>query len=324
MQLRLVFITLIPILALAQDPRLCPRIVLPGDGVGETFWLFAPQIAVVRILRAEWTGPEIEITPPQKVVVRLVSVDAIVENVVRGDLKEGSSRFYFFANTLSANGYHTVLGWLAPGERYLVFLREDGNVLRTQADVSGFSIRIRSGFHDLVPGPRMGSPVAPGLAITRIALTPSPDFEKGFAANVQHTYGEIAQFAPPYETARLLRQLLKHEDPDVRAQACLTLSSNYRYRDPCLPELLRSANEGVRQQAARWLKMQPSSQSLLRSLIDDPLSLSKSGRVDDLSGDLELFAIDLDPAVRKQACDTLHTLLPLRRFSACATPEGAK
>jgi hypothetical protein len=312
-----------PIMAFAQGPHLCPRIVLPGDGVGETFWLSAPQIAVVRIQRAEWTGPEIEITPPQKVVVRLVSVDAVVENVIRGNLEEGSSRFYFFANTLSANGYHTVLGWLAPGERYLVFLREDGSVLRTQADVSGFSIRIRSGFHDLIPGPQSGPPAAPGLAIAHIALTPSPDFEKGFAANIQHTYGEIAQFAPPYETARLLRLLLKHQDPDIRAQACLTLSSNYRYRDPCLQELLRSASEGVRQQAARWLKMQSSRQSLLRSLIDDPLSLSTSGRIDDLSGDLELFALDLDPAVRKQACDTLHTLFPLRRFSVCATAERA-
>ena len=110
MQVKLIGIMLIPIIMVAQDPHLYPRIVLPGDGVGAAFWLLAPQIALVRIQRAEWTGPDLEITPPQKMVVRLVRVDAVVENVIRGDVEEGPRRFYFFAE-------HSVVQWLPHGPR---------------------------------------------------------------------------------------------------------------------------------------------------------------------------------------------------------------
>src|SRR5690348_10094021 len=103
------------------QPQLHPRLILPGEGPGPSFWLRAPIIAIVTISDAQWVGPEIDITPPRKLVVRRVSVDAQVENVIQGELSTGPLRFYFFTNSLSPNkGYTTLLSWFDPGKRYVV------------------------------------------------------------------------------------------------------------------------------------------------------------------------------------------------------------
>ncbi len=309
----------------AQIPSLHPRVVLPGEAVGDSFWLLAPSIVVVKVDTAEWVGPEIEITPPQSLVVRLVRVSADVETVIQGQLPKAPIRFYFFANTLSRNGYHTVFEWCEPGKRYLVFLKEDGEVLRTMADVAGLNIRIWSGRHDDVPG----SAAQPGghdprTAIAYLALSPSADVEEGFAVNIERVCGRISQFAPPSEMALLLRKLLSHRNPEVRAQACLTLSRSFSYRDPCLPELVHSTDKLTRGQAGIWLGMKSSADALVNALKEDPFSLSISGRVGDLPGDLELFTFDSDVAVRRQACDTLARLFPSRQFPNCLPAPAAK
>lgn len=326
--MRLIGLFAVSVVAWAQLPHIYPRVLLPGDAVGDSFWLSAPNIAVVRIEAAGWTGPEIEITPPQKIVVRLVSVTADVENVIRGGLPKGRIQFYLFANTLSANGYHTVLAWMEAGARYIVFLREDGGILRTLADVGGGNIRTWSGRHDSIPTSQ-SQPAGedPGTSIALLALVPSTDFDKGFAANIQRTSDAVSQFAPPKEIVLLLRNLLANRDADVRAQACLTLSRNFSYQDPCLPKLLQSTDGEILQQATIWSRKrsrtQAGTQALLKSLREAPLSLSISGRVRDLPGDLELFTLDSDPAVRQQACDTLGRLFPSRDFPNCAPKPAA-
>ena len=131
----------------AQTPRLTPRIIMPGEAPGALFWLSAPYIVVVKIQGAEWLGPALEVTPPEKTVVRLVGVDGEIENVIQGDIPVGRVRFYFFANTLSSGGFTTVKYWLAPGRRYVAFLRRDGGVVRTMADVAPPEIAIFSGRH---------------------------------------------------------------------------------------------------------------------------------------------------------------------------------
>jgi hypothetical protein len=312
------------VIASAQVPHIYPRVLLPGDAVGGSFWLSAQDIAVVRIETVEWVGPEIEITPPQKIVVRLISVAADVESVIRGTLPVGRIRFYTFANTLSQNGYHTVLAWMEKGARYIVFLREDGGTLRTVADVASGSIRIWSGRHDPIPTSQ-ADPARqdPGMAIALLALTPSADVDRGFSINIQRTSDNLSQFVPPKEIASLLRGLLIHSDAQVRAQACLTLSRNFSYRDPCLPRLLSSTDEAIRQQAQMWSRMKSPTQALLKSLREDPFSLSISGRIKDFPGDLELFTFDSDPSVRQQACDTLRRLFPPFHFPNCARkPTG--
>jgi hypothetical protein len=318
-QLRVLGVLLLSALASAQVPHLYPRILLPGEAVGSSFWLMSPVIAVVKVQHAAWLGPEIEISPPKQTVVRLVRVDAEIENVIQGGLSKGHVQFYFFTNTPSSHCCKTVLYWLEPGGRYVVFLREDGDVLRTMSDVDEPTVRILSGLHDRieVPGadPRRHDP---GRVILNAALAPTPDYEKGFAQGLEHTYSVTAPFVGPADSARLLRNLLTHPDASIRAQACLTLARHFRYRDPCLPELLSSQDVAIQGQANLWMRgRRESTDELVRALKENPISLSVSEKLAYLPGELELFTLDWDSEVRHQACETLHRLFPSRRFQGC-------
>ncbi len=304
----------------AAQPRLTPRIVLPEEGPESGFWLAAPYIAVVRVSAAEWIGPEIEITP-DILAVQMVCVDADVENVIQGELPKGPVRFYFFTNKLAANGYHTLLSWLAPDYRYVVFLRKDGGILRTMADVAGLNIPIRSGRHNQilvaqsVPGEHY-----PGKEIVYLALTPASTYDPGFAAglmSVNHLYG----FAPQGYVLHLLRDLLVHPDESIREWACRTLSVQYNYLDPCASKLSKSKQLEMRQWANIWTRAGVSGErSVIRVLRDDPFSLS--GRIEDLDGNLEAFTYDSDPAVKQQACTTLHRIFPSHDFRNCGPPAA--
>ena len=312
-------ILLVPALAGAGMPQLQPRIILPGEGLTGLFWSLAPNIAIVTITDARRAGPDIEVTPG-KFVVHLVQVNAQVENVLKGDLTPGTARFYFFTNSLIANvGYTTPLSWFEPGYRYAVFLRDDGGVFRTMADLTEPNIPIRSGRHAAYP-----STVAdllrrdPGAAIAALALSPSVDHEKGFATGIEDTYARLLLIASSRKLAGLLRQLLTNPDREIREQACLALSLNYSYTDPCFESLLESGDPAIRQRANFWApRKRATEKSLLVALKEDPTSLSISKNVDDLPGDLELITFDWDPSVRQQACEALHRLFPLRTFQKC-------
>lgn len=290
----------------AEPPRLIPRIILPEEPVPSSFWLGAPKIAVVKIRSADWLGSEIEVTPPQKLVVRLVRITAEVELVIKGEMGKGAVQFYFFTNTLSENGYTTIRYWLDSGYRYVVFLREDGGVLRTMVDVGEMELRVRSGN----PG-SIHLPADSGMAVASVLLTPGRDYEAGFPTNIGHTLAVIEPLAPPAYLVSLLRALLAHPNRGVREQACLALSRTYPYRDACLNELLGSIDEPVRRQAADMVASQRRNEpQLLRALEEDPVSLSVSGNVKDLAGDLGLFSLDHDLEVRTLACRALTRLFP--------------
>jgi hypothetical protein len=303
----------------AQIPHLTPRVIMPGDSVGPSFWLLAPQIIVVSVKSANWLGPAIEITPPQRAVVRLVRVDGEVENIIQGELPKGPIQFYFFANTTSKDGYTTIKYWLTPGRRYVVFLREEAGVLRTMADLAPPKIQVLSGRHDQIATGK--SPSDLGRAILHIALTPTGDYDKVFASGIQQTVSSILEFVAPSDLARSLRILLTHPDRAIQDQACLTIAREFRYRDPCLPKLLNANDPAIQQQARLWMQgRQESGHELLTLLRDNPLALSASGKVEDLASDLETFTWDWDAEVRKQACATLRRLFPAGRPTNCTTP----
>jgi hypothetical protein len=316
-------IVLLATLAAATPPPLLPRIILPGEGVTELFWLMAPNIGVVTIRSARAAGPDVEVTPGG-LVVHLVEVDGEVENVIQGDLVPGPVRFYFFTNTLRPDSYTTPLSWFLPGHRYAVFLREDGGVLRTMADLTEPNIRVRSGHHG--PNSAMGLISAgrdPGAVIAALGLTPSADREGGFAAGIEDTYDRLLGFASSGELARLLRKLLTHPDRAIREWACLVLSKHYYYTDPCFESLLESGDAEIRRQANLWApEKHASERGLPARLKEDPTSLSISKRVEDLSGDLELFTFDRDADVRRQACDALHRLFPACSYPSCPLSGG--
>jgi len=306
--------------ACGQSPQLRPRVIMPGEGVGSSFWLLAPKIAIVEVERAKWLEPDLEMTPG-KLMLRLVAVDARVENVIQGEIPEDLVRFYFFTNSLTSDGgYSTPRMWFEPGERYVVFLREDGGYLRTMADLTGPNIRIPSGRHQKLPVSSDASQMGdPAVTIATAALTPAADHVEGFANSIQDTFNRLLLITTPSRLARLLRPLLTNPDRETSERACLALSINFSYRDPCFAKLLDSADPVVKQQASIWASRKRGGEQRLLSLLrDDPISLSISGTVGDLAGDLELFIFDQDVAVRHQACLALHRLFPLREFPNCA------
>jgi len=307
--------------AQSQPPTLVPRVLLPGEGVGSSFWLTAPYIGVIAVRSTDWIGDPVEITPPGELVVRLVRVDAEVESVVKGELQKGPLQFYFFVNVPSANGYNTYLSWFEPGRRYVAFLRRDGENFRTMTDLVTMNIRIRSGRHseDLAI---QSEPVGtnPGFEIAYATLTPSADYEPGFAENIDNALEEAQEFSSPGQAFKMMRKLLVHPDDSIREHACMSLMSTYGYLDPCLLKLVDSKDAAIRAQAERNMHYaaNTSIRPVLAVLKNDPSSLSRSGRVEDLADSLEVFTFDLDSRVRSQACESLRRLFPSRQYANCA------
>jgi hypothetical protein len=303
-----------------QVPALVPRLVMTGENVGATFWLSAPYIAVVNVRSADWLGSEVEVTPPKSMIVRLVRINGEIENVIKGDLSAGPVQFYFFANVPSEHGFTTVKYWLDSGRRYIVFLRKDGEVLRTMADVAPPELKILSGRHRDATSSREG-PIDPGMAILYYSLTPTNNYDEGFAGYIPLAEASIRKFVATADIVRSLRALLEHPDRAIRDEACLTIAGRFRYVDPCLPQLLTSTDPSIQRQAKFWMQGRRESNAEIISLLrGDPISLSTSGKVDDLAADIEVFTWDENPAVRQQACATLRRLFPVEKFANCMSP----
>jgi len=294
-------------------------VILPGEGVGGGFWLHAPKIAIVTIDKATWFEPDYAMTPG-RLVLRLVAVDAKVENVIQGELPVGPIRFYFFTNSVAPGSVYPILRtWFVPGCRYVVFLREDGGILRTMADLTEPNIRIRSGHHATLPlSLNDAARRDPGAVIAAAALTPSAVHVEGFADGIEGTYSQLGLIVPDGYIARLLRALLANPDQATRERACLTLSFHYSYRDPCFSSLLDSKDPEVRQQASGLARAKRASpQRLLSALSIAPDSINAPEILDALADELELFTFDRDSAVSRQACVALRRIFPSREFPNC-------
>jgi hypothetical protein len=190
--------------------------------------------------------------------------------------------------------------------------------MRTMADVGEPELRVRTGSTTSFQSQHDDA----ANVLVSVLLTPGPDYEKGFATNIGHTVAIIEPWVAPAHIAGLLRKLLRHRDIAVREQACLALSRTYPYRDPCLFELLKSTDSGIRLQAANMLAIQQKNETrLLRAFAEDPASLTISGKVEYLADELALFTLDRDPEVRALACDAIRRLFPLSAVSNCASEK---
>ena len=156
-----------------------------------------------------------------------------------------------------------------------------------------------------------------------MTLTPARGYDKDFAAGIQQTESVIQSLVRPADLAESLVKLLVGPDSEIQSQACLALARRFRFRDPCLPALLESSELPIRRQAEIWMQgRRESTGELIAALRDRPLSLSVSGRVEDFADELNLFTLDWDPGVRRQACETLGHLFPLGKFPRCGAIVG--
>jgi hypothetical protein len=308
MMIRLLIATTI-IASLASCGRrseLRPRLILQGEPVGNDFWLAAPSILVVKIIAANLQGSRQPIYQGGPKTLQLIKFDALVENVIKGDLPYNHKvSFYFFAKVDQNPTYY-----LEPGKRYIVSLRSEGGVLRSWADATQLKIEVHSGSHRQQDLPLERGP---SVTIAYILLTPGADFDPETFANTlglpPNSYG-----GPQYVNERL-KQLQLSPNRTLRDSACIAAARIFWHRPKCLEQAVESPDQSIRQDAAKYLK--DDNVNLPKRLQDDPFSLFPGPWTDYMFQMFEIYTEDMRPEVRKAACADLRSLAPQRTVSNC-------
>jgi hypothetical protein len=306
-------------------PDLKPRVAYPGEEISDDAWLNAPHVLVVMVKRADITSREVVVTPGGRLVMRLVEVEADVENELAGSLGAPVVRFYFFVNVPSEHGYTSPRFWLEQGKRYIVFLREESGVLRTMFDLQERSFRVYGGTHT---NKELASLGTVGERIAVILLSPGAGYDpEAFAWGMATNVRKLRFVAPGAQVPLLLRGLATSPDRVVRESACIALSDEFRFTDPCLALLSQDPQTKSKAEVTRILAVQRKNlPALLERLRLSPLEASISGRTEHYAEELELFTADYYPEVRREACAALQRIFPARSLPVgCGedpTPAG--
>lgn len=288
------------------QPNLTPRLIVESEHVGREFWLGAPYVAAVKIIRADMQGGRQSMFQGGPKSLQLVKFDARIENTIRGELPTETISFYFFAYLDQKHDYY-----LHPGKRYVISLRSEGGVLRSLADGTQLAIEVYSGTHNQQDLPLN---LGPEAAIAYIRLTPGVDLDlDNFKHHLDGTWAP-SDGSPKYVYERL-RALLKYPDPTVGDEACIAMEVMVGQRPNCLDRAAHSVDAAVRDRANRLLERDDS--NLLRQLRNDPSSLLPEpwmGYVPDM---LEIYAEDTRPEIRKAACESLRRFAPQQSIESC-------
>ncbi|HEX5431887.1 MAG TPA: hypothetical protein VFW83_07975 [Bryobacteraceae bacterium] len=286
-----------------NTPDLRPRLILQGENVGGEFWLQAPDIAVVKIVRASLEGPREPIFQGGPDDLQLAKFDANVENVIKGDLQPGTISFFFFAKTDQNPNYY-----LDPGKRYVVSLRREGNILRSWADPTQLKIEVHSGSHRQEDLPRGRGPAT---TIAYILLTPGAD------ANIEdfekHLNWPPNSYGGPKYVYERLKELETSPNRGLREAACIAAATMFWYRPECLEQVLGSPDTQVRLAAKKLI----ADSSLAQRLRKDPFFLAPQPWTEYALQTVEIFADDARPGIRKEACAVLRNAAPHRNVEAC-------
>ena len=114
-------------------------------------------------------------------------------------------------------------------------------------------------------------------------------------------------YGEPAYVKKALEQLQLSADRELRESACLASSAWFWYRPKCLLEVARSPDEeGNRQQARGFL--QTDDVNLSGLLRGNPSALFPRG--DYITQMLEIYAEDIRPEVRENACRILRNFAP--------------
>lgn len=167
--------------------------------------------------------------------VLLYKVDAVIENVLKGDLLPGKAEFFYFT-TASVTG-PPKLGFYgsAPYRTLILFRREQGR-LRTATDIAAdCSQLVNSGYHpNFVPKPNRSA------SENIIDLL----FSRGSGADDKGMLRAVFSWMPPQislsYTCKSLLRLAINETPTVRISACqrlreLLADTNYPTRKSSPP-----------------------------------------------------------------------------------------
>ncbi len=291
-----------------RAPELRPRLILQAEPVGEDFWLAAPYVLVVRIVRADLQGPLQPVFQGGPKTLQLVKFVADVENVIKGDLQDKRIGFFFFVKVDQNPRYY-----LDAGKRYIVSLRSEGGLLRSWADASQLNVAVLSGSHNQNDLPL---DLGADTTIAYILLTPGIGCDLGnFASTLGMTSATAFRYSNPAYMDERLRQLQLSSNRQLRDSACLTAATIFWHRPECLEQALNSPDNGTRLAAAGLLK--DDDLNLSGRLRDNPFSLFPKPWTAYMSQMFEIYAEDMRPGVRKSACESLRNFAPQDAVKRC-------
>ena len=286
-------------------PELTPRLIFQGEPVGNDFWLSAPDVLTIKVVRADSLGSRQPVYPRGPKTLQLVKFTANVENVIKGDLPDKTISFFFYVKTDGKPYYY-----LDPGKRYIISLRREGDVLRSFADGTQLRIWVHSGFHNQKDLPVN---LGPARTIAYILLTPGVDCDlKEFAqflAFPDYDYRE-----PAYLNDRL-KELQLSSNRMLRDAACLAAARIFSYRPECIKQCLDSSDSNTRSAAAALLEGDDLNLSGL--LRNNPSALFPKSWSDYISQMFIIYSEDARPDVREVACASLRAFAPEQAYEHC-------
>lgn len=299
---------------------------LPHDQVA--YLRVAPIVVLAVVLSNDVVGPPVESSGVPGVVVVPHRVKCNLEEVLRiDDGKALTNEFDFVYFGLSDerayNPYHRQLFRATAGERYLLLLIRQRNMIRSIGDVGNFTIPVYTGKHSTA--------AAAGLAATRIQRA-----QDSFGARISSLLLTIGSLPQPEDLARrlyqyrliseglgsrlqtfhLLRGLLTSE-PDIRAAACFELNESFTGQSSCLKEIAADTrrDDGTRAKASTMFgRVQRLEQLRLGDLIDPAhLGFSPMMSPDSMSANYDELVILLghpDARFRRSACAAIRRYYP--------------
>lgn len=286
-------------------PELTPRLIFQGESVGNDFWLSAPYVLAIKVVRADLLGSRQLAYPDGPKDLQLVKFTANVENVIKGNLPDKKISFFFFVKMDGKPHYY-----LDPGKRYIVSLRREGGMLRSFADGTQLRIWVHSGYHNQKDLP---VDLGPARTIAYILLTPGADCDlKEFAqflAFPDYDYRE-----PAYLNERL-KDLQLSSSRMLREAACLTTARVFGFRPGCLRQCLYSPDGSTRSAAAAFLKSDDL--KLPELLLKNPSALFPKSWSDYISQMFMIYTEDIRPEVREKACASLRAFAPNKGGEPC-------
>ncbi|MEO8132001.1 MAG: hypothetical protein ABI822_33205 [Bryobacteraceae bacterium] len=289
----------------------------------------APTIAVASVLSNKAIGAPKEALRFSGVYLQQRAVHCRLENLLKGRTPGPEFSFYYFADArlpkASPNPIHRILFEAKPGRRYIFFLSQEGQVLRSIGDVGDFTIPVFSGAH---PGAAdlNGNPDPAQLAgrIADILLVSGTGFDaREFARNIVYARLAADRVGSREYTAHLLRDLLSQTEP-LRSAACYELVHSFYGQYQCLTNLSNdvSLDSGARERASRALEDEKRKELRLKEQLREPATLGfgKMLRPDSRIANLEELKIMLsapDPEIHRLVCRAIQRYFPRTPVKAC-------
>jgi hypothetical protein len=284
-----------------------------------------PIIVVAVVERNTVVAKHLQAARYAHVYLDLHMVECKRENTIKGGLTGQELRFFYFADGRypdgDANPLYKQLFDATPGSRYLLFLKRDGDTLRSIGDVGPYSILIAAGHHREQP---MEFDEI-GERIADILLTPGDGANLDLLSKILGRSSAAADFwsSRPH-TVKLLRQLFPLGEP-LHSQACGVLVESYSGQEDCLQTIADDPNESAanREEASKELKEKSEDRKRFLQDLKDPAALDYQRRA---AGDswhrireeLETLLFNPDPLQHERACTALKRYFPRTTEPKCA------